>query len=52
MSNKDKVLRKGIKSDDFYHDKLSDNNNKRKQSSPRDMPSQKKNFNYDVDNSK
>ena len=48
MSNKDKVLRKGIKSDDFYHDKLSDK--KRKPPSPRNI-SNKKNFNYDIDNS-
>lgn len=40
--SKDKILRKGIKSDDFYYDKLSDK--KRKAPSPRSVPNHKKRF--------
>jgi hypothetical protein len=46
--SKDKILRKGIKSDDFYYDKLSDKKSKDK---PKRDNNTKKNFNYDVDNS-
>lgn len=45
--SKDKILRKGIKSDDFYYDKLSD---KKRKDKPKRENNTKKNYNYDVDN--